>query len=194
MKEYKDYAGVILAGGKSSRIGSPKESLMYKKKKLYEIILEIFNSLFDEMLIVTDNQRRFPELEEVKIVEDLVKNKGPLVGIYTGLKSISKSKAFFVACDMPLLQPDLIKKILTASQEDDCECVVPCTSKGIEPLHAVYSNKIIPRIEHLLKGKDLSVRKLLNNCKCKYINLEKQDEPFLANINTLEDLKKLQNA
>ena len=189
----KNFSGVILAGGQSNRMGFPKACLLLKGKRMIDIILEVFHPLFDEILIVTHDKKRLSEFKGIKVIEDLVKGYGPLGGIYTGLKAISNDKAFFVACDMPLLHNELIKKILNTSMQNDYQCVVPCTPDKIEPLHAVYSNKILRTIEDLLKGKDFSINQLLKRCRCKYVRACKSESSSFFNINTPEDLRALES-
>ncbi|MBU1913562.1 MAG: molybdenum cofactor guanylyltransferase MobA [Candidatus Omnitrophica bacterium] len=183
--------GVILAGGRSSRMGRPKALLTVNGKRMIDIILEVFHSLFNEIFIVTDDKNNFVEFKDVKIVEDSISGYGPLGGIYTGLKSISNDKAFFVACDMPFLHIGLIKRLLNISKENGCDCVVPYTSRSIEPLHAVYSSKILGKIEHLLKEKEFSLNQLLKRCNCEYIKVKKGEYLSFFNVNTPEDLKEL---
>ncbi len=173
------------------RMGQAKPNLLLKGRRLIDIILEVFKPLFEEIFIVTDDRRRFTEFTESKVVEDLVKGYGPLAGIYTGLKAISNEQAFFVACDMPFLRKDLIKRLLNTSLEEDCDVVVPYTSRGIEPLHAVYSKKNLRILADLLKGQDFSITCLLNRCKCKYIAVNKEEESSFFNLNTPEDLEKI---
>ncbi len=93
---YRDVAaGVVLAGGKSKRMGFPKELLTINGKRVISRILDVLKSFFEEILIVTNDKELFREFKEIKIVEDLVKGYGPLGGIYTGLKTITKQWGFF---------------------------------------------------------------------------------------------------
>jgi len=186
-----DFSGVILAGGRSSRMGHPKAFLPLKGRRMIDIILEVFYSLFDEILIVTDDTTKFVDFRGVEVIQDLVKGCGPLGGIYTGLKAISREKAFLVACDMPFLHSELIERLLLASVENKYDCVVPSSFKGSEPLHAVYSTRILPIIEDLLRGKDLSLNQLLKRCHCKYVKVENKDISSFVNVNTPEQLQKV---
>ena len=148
--------------------------------------------IFDEIIIVTNSPKDFVSYKkDCLIVEDVLKNIGPLGGIHSGLTHTSKEAIFFVACDMPFLRKDLIKRLLNASTEEDWDAVVPSTSGGIEPLHAVYSKNNLGIIEDLLKGEDFSILKLLKRCKCRYIEVNKEEESSFLNLNIPEDLKKL---
>lgn len=165
---------MILAGGKSSRIGLPKAFLEINGKRIIDNTLEIFESIFDETFIIT---------------EDLIENCGPLGGIYTGLNIISFQKAFFVACDMPFLHTVLINRLLEAAKDETLDCIIPVSDKGFEPLHAVYFKKIIPAIEKSLEKKELSIIKAVSGLNCKYIRAGKDELSSFFNINTAQDLE-----
>ena len=125
-------------------------------------------------------------------MEDLVKECGPLGGIYTGLKKMSKESAFFIACDMPFLHNGLIEKILDATAEGDMQdAILPLVDGEIAPLCAVYSKKILLKIKIALKQKRLSIKDFLKDCHCKYIEVSKDERKAFLNINTPEDLSKV---
>ena len=147
IKRYKNFSGVVLAGGHARRMTQAKEFLRIKNKRIIDITLETLNFLFEEILIVTNNKSRFNQLNNSIAIEDLIKGCGPLGGIYTGLKAITNPKAFFVACDMPFLHSGLIKRLLNEASKTKYSAIVPRTNKGIEPLHAVYSKDILDAIE-----------------------------------------------
>jgi len=197
-RAYNDITGVILAGGKSSRMGSRKEFISVNGNTMLDGLLDVLRPLFCEILVVADDKKRFSNLTRagatsVKVIEDLIKERGPLGGIYTGLRAASSEKAFFVACDMPFLHNALIRRLLDCAKRSDDECVVPRSDRGIEPLHAVYSRKIIQRIEDLLKGDDLSIIKLIERCECKYVDVGRGEASSLVNINTHQDLKETES-
>lgn len=190
---YKDITGVILAGGKSSRMGSAKEFLSVNGRPMLDNVLDVLNPLFCEIFVVTNDKKRFPNLKRAEVVEDLVRGRGPLGGIYTGLRVISSEKAFFVACDMPFLHNALIRKLLDYARQSDYDCVIPRYADRIQPLHAVYSRRITQIIEDSLKGEDLSIMQLIQRCKCKYIDADKEEASSFFNINTPQDLKEIES-
>lgn len=202
MKKVRDISGAILAGGKSSRMGFRKQFLTLKGDRVINVTLKLFKSFFYEIFIVTDDKSRFTPLEQVvagierlqgvRIVEDLAKDKGPLGGIYTALKLSSKKGVFFAACDMPLLDKGIIDRLLALSNEGEFDCIIPCTEKGIEPLHGVYFKNILPRLEHWLKGNDFSISKFLKQCNCKYVKAEPEEAASFLNLNTPQDLEELE--
>ena len=95
-KCYNDISGAILAGGRNSRMGSPKYFLKVKGGRIIDSALDVLNGLFPEILIITDDRRRFSDIKRAKIVEDAIKGLGPVGGIYTGLCHTSREAVFFV--------------------------------------------------------------------------------------------------
>ncbi|MFC1508147.1 molybdenum cofactor guanylyltransferase [Candidatus Omnitrophota bacterium] len=182
------FSGVILAGGKSSRMREPKSFIKVGGERIIDIILGVFGSIFDEIVIVTDNKDKFSEFKDIRIIEDVVKDCGPLGGIYTGLEAIVNPKGFFVACDMPYLHNDLIVRLLDIAKEAQVDFVVPCSDRGVEPLHAIYSKAAIPDIENAIKRRDLSMTGFLSKINCKYVKAEKEELASFINMNTPEDL------
>ena len=125
-----DISGVILAGGKSSRMGRDKTYLKIRGRRLIDIVLETFRPFFDDIIIATNAKSRFEEFSDVKVCEDLIQKRGPLGGIYTALKACRFEKALFAACDMPYLKTDLISRLLDLAQDDSFDCFVPITDQG----------------------------------------------------------------
>ncbi len=193
MKNYGDFSGVILAGGRSKRMGFPKAFLSINGKRVIDYIVDTFNILFDEIFIITDDKDRFAGFKGVGVIEDLVKGCGPLGGIYTGLNVISNDRAFFAACDMPFLHIGFMCRLLDISRGRGHSCTVPYSEKGIEPLHAVYSRSTLQKLKVSLNRGELSVMKFLNKCNCRYINVRKEELRSFFNINTQDDLRRIRS-
>ena len=216
---YRNISGIILAGGKSRRMGAFKPFLEIEGKRMIDVIIDNLRPFFREIIIVTDDKDKFlyeisklllssirgnenslkgggrwgcnlSEYKKIKVVEDLVKDCGPLGGIYTGLKKMSEKRGFFVACDMLFLHNGLIKRILDATNKNMPDAVVPSIKDRIEPLHSVYSKRILKKVERALAEKRLSVKDFLKDCHCKYIKVSEDERKSFLNINTPEDLKR----
>ena len=158
---------------------------------MINVIIDKLRPFFGEIMIVTDRKDNFSNFKDVRVVEDLVKECGPLGGIYTGLQEMSEESAFFIACDMPFLHNGLIERILDATAEGSIqEAVVPLVEGKIEPLHSVYSKRILPKIKTALEQKRLSIKDFLKDCDCKYIEVREDERRSFLNINTREDLKR----
>jgi len=119
----KGVTGVILAGGKSSRFGANKAFAEVNGRQLIRRVTDIMGSVFEELIIITNDPGEYSSLG-LPMHEDLIKGLGPLGGIYTGLEKMPERLGFFVACDMPFLNEDLIRYI-TEKMDDDLDAVVP---------------------------------------------------------------------
>jgi molybdenum cofactor guanylyltransferase len=183
--------GILLAGGKSSRIGAEKGLLKWKGRYLAEFSLDILSQVFKKVIISSSN----PEYLKFgcDIYEDEYKNIGPISGIYTGLKRSSTTYTFFLACDMPFIQAKLIQFICSFYQ--DSSAVIPVSNTGIEPLCALYSKDCIPVIEEMIQKKEYKLNLIaskINSIKLlKVSDMAEFYQPnSFVNINTIEDLNK----
>ena len=183
--------GAILAGGRNTRIGFDKSFIKINNKPIIEKTVELFKKIFDETIIVTNDVITYKRLD-IPIFSDIIKDKGPLSGIYTGLKKSKNDECFFAACDMPFLNENLIRYICGFNNFD---LVIPKTDK-FQPLHAMYSKSCIEAIEGLFNAGRLKTNSLVNLVNTKVIEeteIIKQD-PMLksfTNINTEQDLKRI---
>ncbi len=141
--------GVILAGGESRRMGSDKSLLPLDGERFIERSYQLMASLFDEVLIVTNSPDLYPDIPCRK-VPDIYRGKGALAGIHSGLYNANQPQIFVVACDMPFLQPELIRHLCCENGPSDVH--IPQTCSGLEPLHSCYRKSCLPAIESLLKN------------------------------------------
>jgi len=185
-------SGIILAGGKNTRMGIEKSFLKFGTKTLVENTIDIFKTIFSEIIVVTNNSRSFLKFGTI-VVEDLIKNKGPLGGVFSGLCFSKSELNFVVGCDMPFVNPYLVKYMISKPEEYDV--VIPEVDGRVESLFARYSKNAIPVIlSHLLKDKlkTQNVLSELNVLKITTEEIERLDPEHLSffNINTQDDLKK----
>lgn len=187
-----EYSAVVLNGGESSRISVQNKGLLKLGGiTILERIINVLRPKFREILIITNSPGQLGFLKDrCFIFQDEKKGLGPLGGIYTGLKKMKFEVGFFVACDMPFLNPELIDILLKHSTGFDAVC--PRCGKFIEPLHAVYTKNCINSIEFFIKREDTKrVRDLLSMVRTCYVDIpaEKFHLGFF-NINTREDYER----
>jgi len=187
--------GIILAGGKNSRMGTNKAFLEINGIRLIDNILAIYKKIFSEIIIVTNDPLSYTEFSETVIVTDIYKEKGALGGIYTGLFYSANNYSFVAACDMPFLNKDFI--IYLTEQAGKHDIIVPQLSEGFQPLHAIYSRNCLSHIKKLLIADKLKVAGFYKEAPLLSISEEKikpfnKDGHLFLNINTPEDLKKEQ--
>ncbi|PIX28425.1 MAG: hypothetical protein COZ65_04820 [Caldiserica bacterium CG_4_8_14_3_um_filter_35_18] len=187
---------VILAGGKGRRFGSKKQFFTIDGESLVERCVRRFSPLFSDVVVATNNASELIPLKEkyrVKIVEDEMKNLGAIVGIYTGLKNIVEEKAFVCGVDMPFINFNLVKYLMSK----DGKIVVPFVRGFPEALHSVYSKDIIPQIQELLNERIYKISELFNFVETVYIDerevrqVDKNLTSFF-NLNTKKDLEILE--
>jgi molybdopterin-guanine dinucleotide biosynthesis protein A len=185
--------GIILAGGKNTRIRREKAFIELEAgQPLIARIIEVLKALFAEILIVSDKKEAYLNYD-FPVVEDLIKGKGPLGGIFTGLCYSTSDYNFVVGCDMPFIEPNLIEFMLEGCQEYDV--VIPEIGGEVEPLLALYSKNCIPVIFEHLRRDSLKIREILKNLKAKRIGeteIKQFDPRHLSffNLNTLKDQKR----
>jgi len=190
-----DISCIVLAGGKGLRLGHDKTLETVGDRSLVECVVSNL-SLFDsDVILVTAREQSFPQLTgypKLRIVTDTYPDKGPLGGIYTGLAASDSLHNLVVACDMPLLNPALLRYMIQVSA--DFDLVVPRVDDMVEPLHAVYSKGCLAPIGWLLEQGNLRVSKLFTMVRVRYVETEeinRFDPKHLSffNINTEADLE-----
>lgn len=187
---------IILAGGKSSRMGKDKGQLILGEELLAEKGVNYLKQYFEEVIFVTNHPEKAPWSESLIVVEDEVPYQGPLGGILAGLQVSSHFYNFVVAYDMPFLNPQLIFYLLSLAREG-IDVVVPKLKRGLEPLHGIYSKNCIIPIRKQLKKGDFRIISFFDKVKVKLVEeaeLKKVDPSLSAffNINTWEDYRKAQ--
>lgn len=186
----KDITGIILAGGKSLRYGRNKALVEVDGTRLIERVISVMQSLFEDLIIITNTPREYDYLQ-LPMHEDVIKGLGPLGGVYTGLETISSESGFFVACDMPFLQNDLIRHMVEI--KGDFDAVVPKVDWKIEPLHAIYTRNCLPAIERLINAQGYQIIKFFDNVRVRWVKEEEirsfdSELKSFLNVNSPEEL------
>lgn len=187
---------IILAGGRSIRLGRDKILERVGNSSLLENVVSRIEPLAGEIILVVAEERSFPHLEnrpKIKKVSDIFPGKGSLAGIYTGLRASSSHYNLVIAADMPFLNRSLLRYIFEAS--DGFDLVLPRINTFFEPLHAVYSKNCIEPAEFILKQGRKVIVELFRYVKVRYVEAEEIDrfDPkrlSFFNINTKEDLER----
>ena len=191
-----DISCIVLAGGKGLRLGQEKALEVIGNRSLLERVLSHLSLFNSDIIVVTASKQTYSQLigyPKSKAVTDIYFNKGPLGGIYTGLKASDSFYNLVVACDMPFLNQALLSYMVQISAGFDL--VVPQLGDMVEPLHAVYSRSCLAPIGALLKQGNLSLRQLFTLVRVRYVEAEeinRFDPEHLSffNINSQADLDK----
>ena len=188
-----DVTGVLLAGGKSRRMGEDKRYLVVGEHTLLERGLAVLRSIFQEVVVVIAQDS--PALDvDARIVRDLVPDCGSLGGLYTGLTQATTPYIFMVACDMPFLDQAVISQF--TSRRASIDIVMAKLAGRLHPLHALYSARCLPVIEQMVRARQLKVQEIVS---CESLRVQYVTEvdlvgidPFgrsFQNVNTPADLK-----
>ena len=150
----KGICAAILAGGESRRFGQDKALALLDNKPLIRHVLEPLQCLFEATTLIV-NQPEAYECFDVDIASDIVRGPGALGGLLTALVHAEVNHCFVVACDMPLLNISVIRKIL--GQRCNMDVRVPVWNQEPQPLHALYSKRCIPFIEKRIQQGDFRI-------------------------------------
>jgi molybdenum cofactor guanylyltransferase len=189
-------SGIVLAGGKSLRLGRVKALERINKQRLIERTIERLSPPARTVFVVTSREQFdiiAASLTGVRVVVDLYPGKGALGGIYTGLAFTESLYNLVVGCDMPFLNRELLRYII--DRTDSFDAVVPRVQDMVEPLHAIYSKNSLETIRQMMEENRLEISHLFSLVNTRYISedeLIKFDPQRLSffNINTIGDLTK----
>lgn len=181
---------IILAGGKSSRMGFDKQFLKIENRRLMNSIINQLKEEFDEIIIVTNKPENYLGLSH-KIAVDEIKDKGPLGGIHAGLKIASSQYALVMACDMPNVNMAYIRYMMENLGQHGCTTKF---GEWIEPFCSFYSKDMVEDIEKYLQSNRRSIHQLLQTLDFNYIEEEdarrfSPDWEMFLNLNTKKDLE-----
>jgi molybdopterin-guanine dinucleotide biosynthesis protein A len=188
------FSGILLAGGKSERMGADKRYIEYGGRTYLDIAVERLKRVADEVIAVTAEGESIG-FDGVRSVNDIAPGKGPMMGIYTGLKAMTNTRCIVNPVDTPGLTAGLLEYMKEISGGFDV--VMPVWKNNPEPLIAVYSRNVIPVIKrffeegrnpapHLLaaEGDGLGVRLIAESEIARFGD----PELMFRNVNTPEDL------
>ncbi len=128
---------------------------------------------------------------KARVIPDRVPGQGPLMGISAVLKAAQNEKVFIVACDIPDINLDFVRRLLAEASHNDC--VIPISGQDeLEPLFAVYRKSVLPVVDDLLESGKRQIRLLYPRVKTKYLAMGKAD--WYRNLNTITDFKNYQRS
>ena len=163
-------AGIVLAGGRSSRMGTPKAALEWHGSTLLRRVSGIVGrAVSGPVVVVRAPGQPLPELDAgVEVAEDPVEGRGPLQGLAAGLAALEgrAEAAFLSSTDVPLLHPYFVARVL-AAMDDDTDVVLPVARGYPQPLAAAYRVSLLPTITELLDADRLRPAFLFDACRVK---------------------------
>jgi molybdopterin-guanine dinucleotide biosynthesis protein A len=187
-------AGVVLCGGRSSRMGRDKATLPFGGHPLVVAVAEILRSVAEPVFLAPGTPGRLGHTG-YREVADTVPDGGPLPGIVAALRASPHPLLAVVAVDMPFASPAVFRLLASSRRHEDA--LVPVTADGPQPLHAVYARGALPRLERALAEGDLSVQRAIRSLTTSLIGPDRWGpaDPsgrFAVNLNRPEDLALLE--
>jgi molybdopterin-guanine dinucleotide biosynthesis protein A len=180
---------IVLAGGRSSRMGAPKALLLFDNEPLIVHIVSALRGLFADVVVVTAPGQHLPAMP-VRLVCDEVSHQGPVGGLYYGLTAAEGDAAFVTSCDAVFLNLDLISHLLSQLPEHDV--VVPHWEGRFQPLHAVYRRSVLPLVADQLARGELRPVHLFDKVRLRRIDEDEirrfdPEGSSFFNMNTPQD-------
>lgn len=191
MIDKNNITGIILAGGKSSRMGSDKGFLSLKGSLFMEYIIAALNPLVQNIIIVSNNSN-YDEFG-LERVNDLIKDSGPIGGLYTGLYHSKTDYNMVLSCDVPLIKTFVLEQLI-ANKRDSYEVVQLRSNNRTIPLIALYQKQCMEKCLELLEMGEKRLRVAVDQFNTKTISIDPEWEEYVKNINTIEQLIEIQNA
>jgi len=185
-------AGIVLCGGKSTRMGSSKALLPFGSETMLQRVVRLLGEVVSPMVVVAALDQELPALpRDMIIARDEREARGPLEGLRAGLKALPEDveKAYVTSCDVPLLVPNFVRQMLDLARGYD---VAVMEIDGFtHPLSAVYRRATLPFVDDLLAHDRLRPVFLFEAVKTRRVRPEEMTaDPelrTLRNLNTRED-------
>lgn len=183
------YTGIILAGGKSLRMGQDKGLMILNNKPLITYAIEALEPLVTEILIVA-NSSDYDQFG-YRIVNDLIPESGPLGGLVTGLTHSKSALNVVLSCDTPFISSDLLSFLI--SKAEDYEAIVPLYEGYVQPLVGIYDKVCLPQLRAMMDSGQLKMRRAVEQLNSREVVIDDSlgfySERLFKNINTPEALE-----
>ncbi len=201
------FSGIVLAGGKSSRMKTDKAGLLLNGKTLLEIQVEKLTTLgcddvivsgkvlpADNILISSDSQQPVDADQTATIhpVSDIIPDLGPMGGLYSCFPECNHSCAIVMSVDVPLLSKETLQQLLNAHFDKNPDATILSYSGRPEPLIGVYNTAHSALCKELIDNKKLAIRALLERLDCQYYDFH-GDPNELLNCNSPEDYAQIKH-
>ncbi|MBV6421410.1 MAG: putative molybdenum cofactor guanylyltransferase [Ignavibacteriaceae bacterium] len=175
---YKDITGIILAGGKSKRMGLNKSFLKVGEVTMIERTTELMKSLFDRVILITNTPDEYKFLG-IEMFEDIYKNVGPLAGIHSGLAHSITDKNFIISCDIPFVNKGVIEFII--NYKTNKSITITKADGFVQQLCGLYSKQDLQEIVELVEDDNLEINNF-QKCGCKVLQLVQKLDAEIIDI------------
>jgi molybdopterin-guanine dinucleotide biosynthesis protein A len=189
--------GILLAGGKSRRMGEDKRFLVLGEQTLLQRGLAALHSIFQDVVVVIA-QDSPPLHVDGRVIRDLVPDCGSLGGLYTGLMQATTPYIFVVACDMPFLDQAVMTHF--TNRKATADIVMAKLNGRLHPMHALYGKPCLPALEQMIAARQLKIQEIVSQSTLRVGYVTEKDLSVLDpsgrsfyNVNTSADLEAAQS-
>ncbi|MFN0202158.1 MAG: NTP transferase domain-containing protein [Bacteroidia bacterium] len=189
--KYTHITAIILAGGKSSRMGQEKGFVLLHDKPLIEYILTVLKTVFEKIIIIANDAAY--EKYHYPVFRDIFLEKGALGGVYTGLFYTETTMNFIISTDMPFVNQEAITYFIAKSLENQIS--IAQNKDKYQPLFACYPNTLLAIIKTNIEANQLKLIHFVMENKAHIIPMDsfEEENPLLfANLNTLEEVQRVE--
>jgi molybdenum cofactor guanylyltransferase len=186
MEDESNISGFVLAGGKSSRMGTDKALLMIQNETLLQRMISLIDP-FCQKVFVSGQDPEY-SVYQVEMIPDKNSGCGPIEGLYSSLRFSSTEWNLFISVDVPFISEELIRLLIMNASA--CDCVIPQHESGVEPLVAMYNRSCLPVIEEMIKTGNFKLQNLISVLHTKFLNcndLILENPRLFHNLNRMED-------
>jgi molybdopterin-guanine dinucleotide biosynthesis protein A len=185
-----DIAAFILAGGKSTRMGTDKAFLEIGGRTLLSHAMGIAAAVAPEVVIVGDGSK-FSAFG--RVVEDVYREQGPLAGIHAALLSSCSALNFMLAVDMPYVEANFVEYLISEAGRTRAVVTVPRLDRGWQPLCAVYRRNFAATAQQALRNRKNKIDALFSQVKTRTISQQDMvrlnfSDSMFHNLNSPADL------
>jgi molybdopterin-guanine dinucleotide biosynthesis protein A len=177
--------GIILAGGKSSRMGQDKGLMLLDDKPMIQHVIAALKPVVDEIIIIS-NQKGY-DIFGYPVYEDLIKDKGPLAGISTGLHHANFDNSVVLSCDTPFVNSSLLSLLINNSK--DFEITIPKNNDKTHQLIGIFSKSCMEKFNNCIENNHLRASSVFESLNLNVVDASHFDKKIFTNINTQYDIK-----
>ena len=188
MTQPKNISGIILSGGKSSRMGTDKASLKLDNKTFLEHVISIMKPFVDDITIISDNPEH--DIYNINRQEDFIKDSGPLGGLHSGLYHAKHNDVLVLSCDIPLISNEIVSTLIDEANFSADVNQVESNGKTM-PLIALYKKSCRDSFYKFLMNDERRVRVVLKTLNTNAIKIDSDLDNHVQNINTKKEFEAL---
>jgi molybdenum cofactor guanylyltransferase len=183
--------GIVLCGGKSSRMGRPKAWLPFGGEALLQRVVRILSEVVDPIVVVAAPEQELPNLPPaVRVARDDREYLGPLNGLATGLAALEgrADVTYLTPCDVPFLRPAFVRRVI--ERLGDADVCLPEVGGFKHPLAAAYRASVLPKVRELIAANRLRPVFLTEAVRTRVLDasdFDAADLVSLRNLNTPEE-------